>query len=182
MTTTPATPGAAETVSGDAPSPTAQRRATAVVPALLGLILLVGAHTRPWVTVSPGLDPVDRMFGIGTGPAPTRTYALTELPAAQVALYVGWLLLVALFVTAWTRPAWRDGLRPVTGLVFLIVAALTFVASMVALRTAGYGDGPQPDSTYRAGTWLALLAAFLLVRGVAVLLTPEGGRNRRSRR
>ncbi|MFI6265459.1 hypothetical protein [Micromonospora sp. NPDC051006] len=138
--------------------------------ALAGLIALGGAHYRPWVSVRPGRDVVHLLLGRDAPSTEVRTYALTDLPGSLVALYVGWLGLLALLVLAWLRPQWRDLLRLVLGATTLALVALTFLPSGAAVRDSGFPVADRPSTDYLQGTWLGLAGTLLLAGAVSALL------------
>ncbi|MEU4675522.1 hypothetical protein [Micromonospora sp. NPDC023737] len=139
------------------------RHVRSAILALVGLAAFGYAHTLPWIAVRPGQDLEERLLGLAPSDE-VRTYALTDLPGSQVALYLGWLALSAVLVLAWVRPQWRDALRIAAGVSALAVAALTFLPSGAAVDASGFPRADRPDSTYLAGTWLALSAMGLLSR------------------
>ncbi|SIQ93095.1 hypothetical protein [Micromonospora avicenniae] len=131
--------------------------------ALAGLATFGYAHTLPWIAVRPGQDLHERLRGLAPS-GEVRTYALTDLTGSEVALYLGWLALLSVLVLAWVRPQWRDALRIAAKLSTLAVVALTFLPSGAAVDASGFPRADRPDSTYLAGTWLALSALGLLSR------------------
>ncbi|MEV4812802.1 hypothetical protein [Micromonospora avicenniae] len=145
------------------PEPLTRRRIRSAALALAGLATFGYAHTLPWIAVRQGQDLDERLRGLAPS-GEVRTYALTDLTGSQIALYLGWLALLAVLVLAWARPQWRDALRPATGLASLAVVALTLLPSGAAVDASGFPRDDRPDSTYLAGTWLALSALGLLSR------------------
>ncbi|MFD0787309.1 hypothetical protein ACFQZ8_25690, partial [Micromonospora azadirachtae] len=139
------------------------RHVRSAILALVGLATFGYAHTLPWIGVRPGQDIEEQLLGL-TPSGEARTYALTDLTGSQVALYLGWLALLAVLVLAWVRPQWRDALRIAAMLSSLAVVALILLPSGAAVEASGFPRDDRPDSTYLAGTWLALSALGLLTR------------------
>ncbi|MEU6204082.1 hypothetical protein ABZ814_10870 [Micromonospora musae] len=156
--------------SGRPPRLTPQRVRSATL-ALAGLATFGNSHTLPWILVRPGQDLDERLLGIAPSEAP-QTYALADLPGSRIALYLGWLALLAVLVLAWVRPQWRDGLRLACLAATLAGAALTFLPSGAAVDASGFPRADRPTSTYLSGTWLAL-SGLLLLSGAALAMLPR---------
>ncbi|TDC37594.1 hypothetical protein E1211_09835 [Micromonospora sp. 15K316] len=153
------------------PSRLTPQRVRSATLALAGLAAFGNAHTLPWILVRPGQDLDERLLGITPSEAP-QTYALADLPGSRIALYLGWLALLAVLVLAWVRPQWRDGLRLACLAATLAGAALTFLPSGAAMDASGFPRADWPTSTYLTGTWLAL-SGLLLLSGAALAMLPR---------
>lgn len=162
------TSGPAQTTSDAPASGFDRRRAQAAASAIVGLIMLVIAHSMSWVSIRPGQTIDDRLLGRAPS-TEVRTYALSDLPAARTSLYVGWILLAALLAVAWARPQWHRGVRVSAWVLTLAVALLTFVPGGAALRASGFREADGPDTDFRSGTWLALLGMLLVVSAISSL-------------
>ncbi|RKN14955.1 hypothetical protein D7147_27140 [Micromonospora musae] len=150
------------------------RRVRSAALALAGLATFGNSHTLPWILVRPGQDLDERLLGIVPSEAP-QTYALADLPGSRIALYLGWLALLAVLVLAWVRPQWRDGLRLACLAATLAGAALTFLPSGAAVDASGFPRADRPTSTYLSGTWLALSGLLLLSGAALAMLSRPSG-------
>jgi hypothetical protein len=156
------------TSGSSASAPLDRRHAHAAIAAVVGVVLLAGAGSLPWVAVRPGQSGADRLFGVAPS-TEVRTYTLTDLPGTARSLYVGWGLLLALVVVAWMRPSWRRGVRVAAAVLTVALAFLTFLPGGAAVRANGFPQAGGPDTEFLAGTWLALLGMSLMAGAASTL-------------
>jgi hypothetical protein len=91
------------------------------------------------------------------------------LSGSAVALFVGWALLLELFVAAWARPVWRRLLLRVTVGLTGVAVILTFDLARAAVRLGGWYPNESPSVELASGAWLALFGVVLVGAAVVVV-------------